>query len=203
MKAVGRAMGATIVPGIAYFSLSFFIGGAPRLIRACFVAIGAATAIALMYMAFYSDAMSPSQITDYLLRVVQPKLQAVPGVAKAELIGNKTYAMRIWLDPVRMAAFGITADEVRQVLRNNNYLAGVGQTKGAHVAIDLSATTDISQQQDFQNLVLRSSGDTLIRLGDVATTEMGAADYDSSTWFNGKTAIFIGIKQVCTISMPG
>ena len=151
--------------------------------------------IALMYMAFYSDTMSPPQITDYLLRVVQPKLQAVPGVAKAELIGNKTYAMRIWLDPVRMAAFGITADEVRQVLRNNNYLAGVGQTKGAHVAIDLSATTDISQQQDFQNLVLRSSGDTLIRLGDVATTEMGAADYDSSTWFNGKTAIFIGIKQ--------
>ncbi len=151
--------------------------------------------IALMYMAFYSDAMSPPQITDYLLRVVQPKLQAVPGVAKAELIGNKTYAMRIWLDPVRMAAFGITADEVRQVLRDNNYLAGVGQTKGAHVAIDLSATTDISQQQDFQDLVLRSSGDTLIRLGDVATTEMGAADYDSSTWFNGKTAIFIGIKQ--------
>ena len=151
--------------------------------------------IALMYMAFYSDTMSPPQITDYLLRVVQPKLQAVPGVAKAELIGNKTYAMRIWLDPVRMAAFGITADEVRQVLRNNNYLAGVGQTKGAHVAIDLSATTDISQQQDFQNLVLRGSGDTLIRLGDVATTEMGAADYDSSTWFNGKTAIFIGIKQ--------
>ena len=151
--------------------------------------------IALMYMAFYSDTMSPPQITDYLLRVVQPKLQAVPGVAKAELIGNKTYAMRIWLDPVRMAAFGITADEVRQVLRANNYLAGIGQTKGAHVAMDLSTTTDISQQQDFQELVLRNTGDTLIRLRDVASAEMGAADYDTSTWFNGKTAIFIGIKQ--------
>jgi len=150
---------------------------------------------ALMYMAFYSDAMSPSQITDYLLRVVQPKLQAVPGVAKAELIGNKTFAMRIWLDPRRMAALGVTADEVRQVLRNNNYLAGIGQTKGAYVAIDLSATTDISQAQDFQDLVLRNTGDTLIRLRDVATAEMGAADYDSSTWFNGKTAIFIGVKQ--------
>ncbi len=150
---------------------------------------------ALMYMAFYSDAMSPSQITDYLLRVVQPKLQAVPGVAKAELIGNKTFAMRIWLDPQRMAALGITADEVQQVLRDNNYLAGIGQTKGAHVAIDLSATTDISQEQDFQDLVLRQSGDTLIRLRDVATAEMGAADYDSSTWYNGKTAIFIGVKQ--------
>ena len=150
---------------------------------------------ALMYMAFYSDAMSPSQITDYLLRVVQPKLQAVPGVAKAELIGNKTFAMRIWLDPRRMAALGVTAGEVQQVLRDNNYLAGIGQTKGAHVAIDLNATTDISQAQDFQDLVLRNTGDTLIRLRDVATSEMGAADYDSSTWFNGKTAIFIGVKQ--------
>ena len=150
---------------------------------------------ALMYMAFYSDAMSPSQITDYLLRVVQPKLQAVPGVAKAEMIGNKTFAMRIWLDPQRMAALGVTADEVQQVLRNNNYLAGIGQTKGAQVAIDLSATTDISREQDFQDLVLRDSGDTLIRLRDVATAEMGAEDYDSSTWYNGKTAIFIGIKQ--------
>jgi multidrug efflux pump len=150
---------------------------------------------ALMYMAFYSDAMSPSQITDYLLRVVQPKLQAVPGVAKAEMIGNKTFAMRIWLDPQRMAALGVTAGEVQQVLRNNNYLAGIGQTKGAQVAIDLSATTDISREQDFQDLVLRDSGDTLIRLRDVATAEMGAEDYDSSTWYNGKTAIFIGIKQ--------
>jgi len=150
---------------------------------------------ALMYMAFYSDAMSPSQITDYLLRVVQPKLQAVPGVAKAELIGNKTFAMRIWLDPQRMAALDVTASEVQQVLRDNNYLAGIGQTKGAQVAIDLSATTDISREEDFQELVLRNSGDTLIRLRDVATAEMGAADYDSSTWYNGKTAIFIGIAD--------
>jgi multidrug efflux pump len=150
---------------------------------------------ALMYMAFYSDAMSPSQITDYLLRVVQPKLQAVPGVAKAELIGNKTFAMRIWLDPRRMAALGVTAGDVQQLLRDNNYLAGIGQTKGAQVAIDLSATTDISREQDFQDLVLRDDGDTLIRLRDVATAEMGAADYDSSTLYNGKTAIFIGIKQ--------
>jgi multidrug efflux pump len=150
---------------------------------------------ALMYMAFYSDAMSPSQITDYLLRVVQPKLQAVPGVAKAEMIGNKTFAMRIWLDPRRMAALGVTANEVQQVLRDNNYLAGIGNTKGAHVAIDLSATTDVSREQDFQELVLRATGDTLIRLRDVATAEMGSADYDTSTWFNGKTAIFIGIKQ--------
>ncbi len=150
---------------------------------------------ALMYMAFYSDAMSPSQISDYLLRVVQPQLQAVPGVAKAEMIGNKTFAMRIWLDPRRMTALGVTADEVQQVLRDNNYLAGIGNTKGAHVAIDLSATTDVSREQDFQELVLRATGDTLIRLRDVATAEMGSADYDTSTWFNGKTAIFIGIKQ--------
>ena len=150
---------------------------------------------ALMYMAFFSEIMSPPQITDYLLRVVQPKLQAVPGVAKAELIGNKTFAMRIWLDPQRMAALGVTAGEVQQVLRDNNYLAGIGQTKGAHVAIDLSATTDVSREQDFRDLVVRETDDTLIRLSDIATTEMGAADYDTSTWYNGKTAIFIGIRQ--------
>jgi multidrug efflux pump len=150
---------------------------------------------ALMYMAFYSDEMTPPQITDYLLRVAQPQLQALTGVAKAELIGNKTFAMRIWLDPRRMAALDVTAGEVQQVLRDNNYLAGIGQSKGAQVAIDLSATTDISLEKDFQDLVVREKGETLIRLSDIATAEMGAADYDTSTFFNGKTAIFIGIKQ--------
>ncbi|MEN8166463.1 MAG: efflux RND transporter permease subunit [Pseudomonadota bacterium] len=151
--------------------------------------------VALMYLAFYSDEMSPSQITDYLLRVVQPQLQALPGVAKAGLIGNKTFAMRIWLDPNRMAALGVTAADVEQVLRANNYLAGIGQTKGALVAVDLNVTTDVSQARDFRNLVVRAKGGTLVRLKDIAETELGAEDYDSSTWYKGKTAIFIGVEQ--------
>ena len=94
----------------------------------------------LMYIAFHSDTMHPSQITDYLLRVVRPRLQAIPGVAKATMFGLKTFAMRIWLDPKKMAAFGVTANDVRQVLLSNNYLSGAGETKGDFVAVDLSAT---------------------------------------------------------------
>ncbi|ADE13312.1 acriflavin resistance protein [Nitrosococcus halophilus Nc 4] len=150
---------------------------------------------ALMYMAFYSEGMLPSQITDYMLRVVRPKLQAVPGVAKAELIGNKTFAMRIWLDPRRMAALGVTADDVKEVLLDNNYLAGVGQTKGAYVSVDLSATTDISREEDFLNLVVYEADGALVRLRDIAEPKLGAEDYDSSNWYNGKSAIFIGIEQ--------
>ncbi|MFZ0255848.1 MAG: efflux RND transporter permease subunit [Gammaproteobacteria bacterium] len=149
---------------------------------------------ALMYLAFYSAQMTPSQITDYLLRVVQPKLQAVPGVAKAELIGNKIFAMRIWLDPRRMAALGITANDVRAVLAANNYLAGIGQTKGALVAMDLSATTDITEEEDFRKLVVRSADGTLVRIEDIAEATLGAEDYDSTSWYKGKPAIFIGIE---------
>ena len=116
----------------------------------------------LMFLAFYSETMSPVQITDFLLRGVIPKLQAVPGVAKAEIRGDQTFAMRIWLDPERMAALGVTASDVRDALQNNNYLSGVGQTKGDHVSINLSASTDISREEDFEKLIIRSEGDTLV-----------------------------------------
>jgi multidrug efflux pump len=150
---------------------------------------------ALMYVAFFSDSMKPSQVSDYLLRVVQPKLQAVPGVGKARLIGNKTYAMRVWLDPRRMAALGVTANDVANVLRANNYQAGAGETKGEFVTVDLGATTDVAREQDFRNLVVRNDGGVLVRLEDIADLELGAEDYDSLTWYKGKTAIFVGIEQ--------
>lgn len=150
---------------------------------------------ALMYMAFYSERMLPSQITDYLLRVVQPQLQAVPGVAKAELIGNKTFAMRVWLDPERMAALGVTANDVHEVLLANNYLAGVGQAKGAYTAVNLTATTDLVSAEDFSALVVRSAGGTLVRLADIAEAELGSEDYDSTSWYKGKPAIFVGVEQ--------
>ena len=149
---------------------------------------------ALMYMAFYSETMKPSQITDYLLRAVQPKLQAVPGVAKAGLIGNKTFAMRVWLDPKRMAALHVSPQEVMQVLQSNNYLAGVGQTKGAYVATDLSANTDISTVEDFRKLVVRAADGTLVRLEDIANPELGSEDYDSTNQYKNQAAIFIGIE---------
>ena len=150
---------------------------------------------ALMYLAFYSEAMSPPQISDYLLRVVQPQLQAVAGVAKAELIGNKTFAMRVWLDPEHMAALGVGPGEVEEVLRRNNYLAGVGSLKGRYQAIDLVADTDVGSPEAFRRLVIGGEGAALIRLEDIARVELGSTDYDSSTLYKGIPAIFIGIEQ--------
>ncbi len=150
---------------------------------------------ALMYLALYSDTIKPAQITDYMLRVIQPKIQAIPGVGKAKLLGNKTFAMRIWLDSKRMAALGVTAADINEVLKNNNYLSGAGKTKGDFVAINLSATTDVADERDFNRLVVGERNGTLIRLADVAHIELGSEDYDAVNWYKGKTAIFMGIEQ--------
>ncbi|EIC21050.1 efflux RND transporter permease subunit [Thiorhodovibrio frisius] len=150
---------------------------------------------ALLYLAFYSREMSLSQITDYLIRVVQPQLQALEGVAQAEIFGNQTFAMRVWLDPDRMAALGISGEQVAAALQANNYLAGIGQLRGDLVQIDLSTTTDLSDVEDFRQLVIREEGGTLVRLNDIATVELGPADDNSQTLYKGIPAIFIGIEQ--------
>lgn len=150
---------------------------------------------ALMYLALYSDTIKPAQITDYLLRVIQPKIQAIPGVGKAKMLGNKTFAMRIWLDSKRMAALGVTAQDINDVLKDNNYLSGAGKTKGDYVAINLSATTDVRSEDDFRQLIVGERDGSLIRLGDVAKTELGSEDYDAVNWYKGKTAIFMGVEQ--------
>ena len=150
---------------------------------------------ALMYVALYSDTLAAAQLSDYILRVVQPKIQAVPGVGKAKVLGNKTFAMRIWLDPDRMSALGVTATDVNDVLRENNYLSGVGGTKGNFVKIDLRATTDAINEQEFKQLVISNRNGTLVRLQDIADTELGSEDYDSVNWYKGKMAIFVGIEQ--------
>ncbi len=151
--------------------------------------------MALIYVAFFSDVMSPSQINDYLIRTVQPRIQAIPGVAKATLMGDKTFALRVWLDPKRLASLGMTADDVASALRANNYLAAVGQTKGASVSIDMSAETDIRDPEAFRNMVIRRDADTLVRLRDVADVELGARNYEMTTWYNGKTTMFLAVEQ--------
>jgi len=148
---------------------------------------------ALMYIAFYSDTTPRPQITDYVLRVIAPQLQALPGVAKARLFGQ-TFALRVWLDPGRMAALGITAREVAEVLRANNYQAGIGTTKDKYVSINLRATTDVSEPENFGRLVIRSGDGALVRLDDIARPELGAENYDSTAWYKGVPAVFIGIE---------
>ncbi len=149
----------------------------------------------LIYLAFFSDHMEATQIADYLLRVIQPRLQSIPGVGQAKLLGSSVYAMRIWLKPKRMAALGLTSKDVTEALRSNNYLSSIGSTKGEYVSIDLGTSTDIAKQEEFFKLVVGKRGDTLIRLSDIADTELGAEGYDSENLFNGKPAIFIAVDQ--------
>ena len=145
------------------------------------------------YLSFTSDILEANQITDYLVRVVQPRLSALDGVQRADILGGRTFAMRIWLKPDRLAAFNISPDEVRQVLAQNNFLSAAGHTKGSLVQVNLSANTDLRSVEDFKKLVVRQSGDKLVRLRDVADVVLGAEDYDSEVRFNGERAVFMGI----------
>lgn len=148
---------------------------------------------AAAYLRFVSTILEPNEITDYLTRVVQPRLTAVPGVQRAEILGGRVFAMRIWLKPDRMAALNISPEQVRQALAGNNYLAAVGQTKGSLVTVNLTANTDLRSVKEFEQLVLRESGGAIVRLKDVADVVLGAEDYDSAVRFSGQQAVFMGI----------
>ncbi len=156
------------------------------------ISVGETTAA--MYMSFYSELLDNGQITDYLTRVVEPKLATVDGVQRAPIIGNRTFAMRIWLDPDRMTALGVTAGDAYAALQRNNVLSAVGSTKGSMVSIDLTASTDITTAEEFRALVVRSENDAIVRLGDVADVVLGAENYNTSVSFNGQNATFMSIE---------
>jgi multidrug efflux pump len=151
------------------------------------------SAFASMYLSFGSDILAENQVTDYLIRVAQPRLSAIDGVQRAEILGGRTFALRAWLKPDRMAALGISPSEVRAALAANNYLAAVGETKGALLRVDLAASTDVRDVEGFRKLVVRRTGDTLVRLSDVAEVVLGAESYDSEVRFSGKRAVFMGV----------
>src|SRR5690606_2761167 len=148
---------------------------------------------ALAYISFYSDNMGGEQVTDYLVRVVQPKLQTLEGVSQAQILGARTFAMRIWLDPLKLAAFNVTAAEVAQALTQNNFLAAVGATKGENVALEINADTDLNDPDGFGNIVIRATDDGIVRVRDVADVELGSESYDSSVRFSGEQAVFMAI----------
>ena len=147
-----------------------------------------------MYLGFNSDALAPNQITDYLTRVVQPKLQTVPGVQTAELLGQKVFALRAWLDPQKLAAFGLTATDVTQALAANDYISGIGTTKGQMVQVNLAASTGLHSASEFRNLVIKQTNGAVVRLQDVANVTLGAEDYESEVGFDGKQAVYIGVQ---------
>lgn len=154
--------------------------------------------LALMYIGFNSNHMSMEQITDYLIRVVQPELQSVDGVADAEILGGKTYAMRIWLDSTKMAGLNLTASDVNSALQAQNFQTAAGQIKGKLVLYNINVKTTTQDAKQFSQLVIATRHGAAIRLRDIARIELGAENYDSSVIFNGKNAIFIGIQSTPT-----
>ena len=155
--------------------------------------VSADSQFASAYLSFRSDILQQNQITDYLIRVVQPRLAALPGVQRAEIFGERTFAMRIWLKPEKMAALGVTPAQLHQALANNNVLSAVGQTKGTLVKVNLAADTNLQSVADFKRLVVREAGGPMVRLEDIADVELGAEDYGTDTRFDGGTAVFMGI----------
>ncbi len=160
------------------------------------VAVGETTPSA--FVGFYSETMEGNQITDYLTRVVQPKLSTVPGVQKADILGARLFAMRIWLKPERMAALGLSASQVRSALASQNYLSAVGQTKGTMLSINLTAQTDLRSVEDFRDIVIRENGADLVRLRDIADVVLGAENYDSLVNFSGVNGVFVGVSALPT-----
>jgi multidrug efflux pump len=148
---------------------------------------------ASIYLGFSSKDLDPNQITDYLTRVVQPKLSAISGVQRADILGARTFAMRVWLKPERMAALGIAPSAVRDALGRNNYLSAVGQTKGSMVSVNLVANTDLRTPEEFRQLVVKEQDGVVVRLGEIADVQLGAENYEQDVRFNGEAATFMGI----------
>ncbi len=147
-----------------------------------------------MYMGFFSDVLPTNNITDFLSRVVKPKLDSIEGVQTAEILGARNFALRAWLDPQRMAAHGVTAADVNNALAANNYLSAVGTTKGQMVSVDLTTDTDLHSVGEFKQLIVRQDRGAVVRLEDVANVVLGADNYDFNVAFDGQQSVFIGIK---------
>lgn len=145
------------------------------------------------YLSFTSDVLKQNEITDYLTRAVQPRLSALSGVQRADILGARTFAMRIWLKPDRLAAYNITPAQVRQALAANNYLAALGHTKGSLIQVNLTADTNLRSIQEFKRLIVHSQDGATIRIEDIGDVVLGAENYDTEVRFSGKTAVFMGI----------
>jgi len=156
--------------------------------------ISEAGGTAAMYLSYYSEVLDKSQITDYLRRIVEPQLASIPGIEKAEIQGARTYAMRIWLKADRLSAHDLTASEVFSRIRNQNVLSAVGETKGSYVKIGLSAQTDMRTVEDFKQMVIKTDGEAVVRLGDVANVVLGSENYEGGAGWDGSPAVFVAIR---------
>jgi multidrug efflux pump len=145
------------------------------------------------YLSFTSDILKQNEITDYLVRVVQPRLSAISGVQRADILGGRTFAMRIWLKPEQMAAMNVSPAQVRQALAANNFLAALGRSKGSLIQVNLTADTNLNTVDEFKRLAVRAQNGAIVRLSDIADVVLGAEDYDAEVRYSGQTAVFMGI----------
>lgn len=165
------------------------------------ITIAVGETIDSMYIGFSSDVLANNQITDYLLRVVAPKLQAIEGVQEAEFLGEKRFALRVWMDPNKLAAYDLTATDIRNALARNSFLSALGQTKGNMIQVDLTASTSASSLDQFRQLIVKTVGGSSVHLEDVANVTLGAEDYESTAYFDGKPSVQIGIKVAPTANL--
>ena len=147
-----------------------------------------------MYMGFSSPTLERNEVTDYLQRVVQPKLQSVAGVQTAEILGGQYFSLRAWLDPKKLSAYGMTASDVSTALLNNDFISAVGNTKGQMVQVTLTSTTSLHSLSEFRELVVKQVNGVNIHLSDIGTVELGADSYEANVAFDGKPGVFIGIQ---------
>lgn len=173
----------------------------PRESQQPVISVSVGETIDAMYIGFYSTTLPTNKITDYLIRVVQPKLQTVPGVQTAEVLGGRQFALRVWLDPEKMAAYGVTAGDVSNVLAANDFISALGRTKGQMVTINLTADTGLHSVDEFRNLAIKSQNGAIIRLGDIAHVSLGSENYSSSVAFDGRSAVFIGVQVTPTANL--
>lgn len=156
------------------------------------------TSTDLLYISLDSQEMTPQQITDYATRVVKPQLETIDGVAQAEILGGQQYSMRVFMDPAKMTALHVTPADVAMVLANNNFLTAAGRTKGEYIALSIRANTDLNDAEEFSKLIIRSENHSIVRLRDIGRVALGSQNYDTSVSFDGKKAVFIGIKPTPT-----
>jgi multidrug efflux pump len=154
-----------------------------------------------MYIGFYSDVLQPNQITDYLVRVVQPKLQAIEGVQQAEFRGDRQFAMRIWLDPQKLAGFGLSPSDISTALAKNDVISAAGRSDGNMLSVNLAVDTNLTNKEQFRNMAITTKNGAIIRLGDVANISLGATNYDQSVSFNGQRSVYIGIIVAPTANL--
>lgn len=149
---------------------------------------------AVQYVAFYSDTLTTPQVTDFVNRVAMPMFAGIPGVGSVDINGGQTLALRIWIDPVKLAARGLSAGEIAAALRANNVQSAPGQLKSSLTVTNISAATDLRSVDDFSRMVIKSNATGgVVRLSDVATVEIGGQNYNNASFATGIPAVFAAI----------